>query len=113
MSIDFTASNPSVCQIILNSVDTEAEINLVSLTGPREFVIGDNSIFGAAKLYIDRYISDNTDWTRYKSPETGEIVEFTESMAGPAMAWLHKAGKIRFIIEDADEDTDIRIDLFK
>lgn len=114
MSIVVTQDNPLIYQINLTQVEDEAEIDLKEiLQSSREFIIGQNSVFGGAKIKIARYISENTGYTDYVSPETGEVVEITNSGAGYALGWLHKAGKFKFYLEDATETTDIKIDLFK
>jgi len=114
MPIVITDSNPKVLQITLTQADDEVEIDLTDfIQSAREFVIGDNSEFDGATLKIARYISDNTGYTDYVSPETGEVVEIIGSGAGYALGFLHKAGKIKFYLENAGASTDIKIDLFR
>jgi hypothetical protein len=114
MTIVFTTTNPVICQITLNQSTPTAAIDLSAVfEGPREFVIGDNSVFDGAILTVQRYISSNTGWTNYVSPQTGSVVQITTTGAGRALNWLAKVGQFKFVVTGATSNTQIYIDITK
>ena len=82
-----------------------------------EYVIYSNSVFGVGKVHIGRRLSNIDEngnelpFTDFVKPGTTEPLEFTTSQSGNGFSWTPQIGQIKFYVIDADNDTNILIEL--
>jgi hypothetical protein len=101
-----------IISFTLNSANPSQEINLSEIKcNIREFVIGQNSIFDGGGFKIQRFISNNTGYTDYILPTTGETFIFNFFGSGIGLGFFTIKGKIKFILENPGDATNITIDL--
>jgi len=98
--------------ITLTKLDDSAELFVDQISGNiKEFLIREGSVFGEAGLKIARKINSDAIYTPIKDNDDITDKEYSTSGAGFKLDNIVRYGSVKFYLENADDDSNVIIDI--